>query len=71
MIIFTLGVLFILIFSWYDYEPATSGSYTYPTWGDALGWIMTMCVIAGIFITMIGMFFFVEGSFSEVNMVIY
>ena len=56
-----------MIFSWYDYSPATYGSYEYPTWGDAIGWIMTLVVIAGIIITMIGMFFFVEGSFREAS----
>ena len=56
-----------MIFSWYDYKPATYGSYEYPTWGDAIGWIMTLVVILGIIITSIGMFFFVEGSFGEVS----
>ncbi len=58
---------FILIFSWVDYERASHGSYTYPLWGDAIGWVMTMAVIGGIFLTMFIMFFKVEGTFVEVS----
>ncbi|ELT90268.1 hypothetical protein CAPTEDRAFT_225103 [Capitella teleta] len=50
-----LGVLFILGYSWYDYSPASYGKYLYPEWGDALGWLMTIAVIVGIFSTMIVM----------------
>ena len=61
------GVLFILIFSWYDYTPATYGSYKYPTWGDAIGWILTLLVIAGVVVTMIVMICVTEGSIGEVD----
>merc|ERR1711976_189679 len=47
------GVLFILVYSWIDYNRASYGDYTYPTWGDALGWLMPVAVIVGIFATMI------------------
>lgn len=46
-----IGVLFIMIFSWVKYEKATWGSYVYPDWAQALGWLMTLAVVAGIIIT--------------------
>lgn len=46
-----IGVLFILIYSWVDYSEATYGKYEYPQWAAALGWLMTISVVLGIFIT--------------------
>jgi len=46
-----IGVLFILIYSWVDYSEVTYGSYVYPTWAAALGWLMTISVVAGIVVT--------------------
>ncbi|CAD5113084.1 DgyrCDS2274 [Dimorphilus gyrociliatus] len=46
-----IGVLFIMIFSWVKYERATWDSYVYPDWAQALGWLMTLAVVAGIVIT--------------------
>lgn len=51
-----IGVLFVLIYSWIDYERMKYGDYDYPDWGDALGWLMTLFVIVGIFATMVVMF---------------
>jgi len=45
------GVLFILIFSWYDYKEVTYGDYEYPMWAAGIGWVLTLVVVAGIFIT--------------------
>ena len=64
------GLLFILIFSWYDYTPASWGSYSYPTWGDAIGWIMTISCVAGILGTMLIMFCMAEGDLSEVSIAV-
>ncbi|KAG1663868.1 Sodium- and chloride-dependent glycine transporter 2 [Nymphon striatum] len=30
----------ILFFNWYEYQPATYGSYTYSLWHQVLGWLM-------------------------------
>ncbi|XP_013416294.1 sodium- and chloride-dependent neutral and basic amino acid transporter B(0+)-like, partial [Lingula anatina] len=45
-----LLVAFIMIFSWINYKPLSFGTYEYPVWGLALGWLMTMAVVVGIFI---------------------
>jgi hypothetical protein len=42
---------FILIYSWVDYSEVTYGGYVYPKWAAALGWLMTIAVVAGIFVT--------------------
>ena len=36
-----------------DYSPSTYGDYKYPAWADALGWILAVCVIAPIAITIL------------------
>ncbi|XP_064638944.1 sodium-dependent proline transporter-like [Lineus longissimus] len=46
-----LGVLFIMVFSWVRYTPLKYDWYIYPTWAQALGWLMTFSVICGLIIT--------------------
>lgn len=31
---------FILVFNWIEYKPASYGHYVYPTWADAVGWVV-------------------------------
>lgn len=38
----------ILIVSWARYEPLTKGSYTYPEWANAIGWIIAMTAILAV-----------------------
>ncbi len=45
----TLLFQFIMIYSWVDYEDITWDEYVYPQWSVALGWLMTVSVIIGIF----------------------
>ncbi|GAB6030012.1 hypothetical protein CHUAL_005703 [Chamberlinius hualienensis] len=35
-------LLFILIFNWIEYTPASYGHYVYPKWADAIGWILAL-----------------------------
>ncbi|ESO12934.1 hypothetical protein HELRODRAFT_188048 [Helobdella robusta] len=41
-------ILFVLIFTWADYKPATYGSYVYPRWADVMGWSMSLCSVIWI-----------------------
>ncbi|BFZ09127.1 hypothetical protein BsWGS_12166 [Bradybaena similaris] len=42
-----LSIAFIFIFMFVDYKPSTYDKYTYPTWADVIGWLMTLgCVVA-------------------------
>lgn len=50
-----IGVVFILIYSWVDYSEVTYGDYVYPQWAAALGWLMTIAVVAGIVVTGLAM----------------
>ncbi len=38
----------ILVISWADHEPLKKGSYHYPIWADAVGWIMAMIAILSV-----------------------
>ncbi|KAF7991044.1 hypothetical protein HCN44_000859 [Aphidius gifuensis] len=41
-------LFFILFFNWVEYEPLSYGTYIYPRWADAVGWIVGLfpvCVI--------------------------
>ena len=38
----------ILIVSWARYEPLTKGSYTYPEWANAIGWIIALTAILAV-----------------------
>lgn len=44
-------VIFILVFSWYDYSEVTLGDYKFPQWAAALGWLMTIVVVLGLVAT--------------------
>ncbi|KAK2151064.1 hypothetical protein LSH36_377g03025 [Paralvinella palmiformis] len=50
-----VGVVFILIYSWVDYSEVTYGDYVYPQWAAGLGWLMTLAVVCGIFVTGFGL----------------
>ncbi|XP_057326687.1 sodium- and chloride-dependent glycine transporter 1-like [Microplitis mediator] len=42
------ALFFILFFNWVEYEPLTYGTYIYPKWADAVGWLVGLypvCVI--------------------------
>jgi len=39
----------------------------YPPWADALGWLMTLCVIVSIFATAIYQVVITPGSLGEVS----
>ena len=51
-----------MIYSWVDYQRLDWA----PQWADALGWLITMSVVACIFVTMIVRICQEEGSFGEV-----
>ncbi|CAB3224940.1 unnamed protein product [Arctia plantaginis] len=34
------ALVFILVFNWIEYRPASYGSYVYPMWADAIGWTL-------------------------------
>jgi len=55
------AVTFIMIYSWVDYTRLEWA----PKWADALGWLITMSVVACIFVTMIVRICKEEGSFGE------
>lgn len=38
----------ILIISWANHEPLTKGSYVYPDWADAVGWLIAMTAILAV-----------------------
>ncbi|XP_046834416.1 sodium- and chloride-dependent glycine transporter 1-like [Vespa crabro] len=48
------ALFFILFFNWVEYEPLKYGSYVYPKWADAVGWvvgILPVLVIVGLAIS--------------------
>lgn len=54
-------IVFVTLFSWIDYQRKDS----LPEWSDALGWLMTLSVILGIFITAIIKIVMVPGSLMQ------
>ncbi|CAG5126719.1 unnamed protein product [Candidula unifasciata] len=48
-----LVIAFIFIFMFVDYKPSTYDKYTYPTWADVIGWLMTLACVIAIPIVMI------------------
>ncbi|KOB75526.1 Transporter [Operophtera brumata] len=34
------ALVFILVFNWIEYKPASYGHYVYPMWADAVGWTL-------------------------------
>ena len=61
---FPLKVLFILIII--QYQPLVVGSYHYPTWGTAVGWIITCSSIVPIPGYMIYRFCRLKGGWRKV-----
>eukprot|EP00091_Calanus_sinicus_P016116 TRINITY_DN35345_c0_g1_i1.p1 TRINITY_DN35345_c0_g1~~TRINITY_DN35345_c0_g1_i1.p1 ORF type:complete len:161 (-),score=42.49 TRINITY_DN35345_c0_g1_i1:203-685(-) len=51
-----LVIFIIFLFSWYNYEPLTKGSYTYPAWANGIGWIIAMLGILPVPFTAIYVF---------------
>ena len=43
-----LLILFILVFAWVKYSPAEYNDKPYPTWADAMGWLMTLSALVFI-----------------------
>ncbi|XP_063232699.1 sodium- and chloride-dependent glycine transporter 1 [Bacillus rossius redtenbacheri] len=44
-------LLFILFFNWLEYSPVRYGTYVYPAWADAVGWLVgvfPVCVIVSM-----------------------
>ncbi len=41
-------IFVILAISWASHEPIKKGSYTYPDWADAIGWIIAMTMILAV-----------------------
>ncbi|XP_012547426.2 sodium- and chloride-dependent glycine transporter 1 [Bombyx mandarina] len=39
-IITPAALVFILVFNWIEYKPASYGHYVYPMWADAVGWTL-------------------------------
>ena len=37
-----------MIFTWIDFKPSFYGTYHYPMWADALGWMMVMTSVLAI-----------------------
>ncbi|XP_070554270.1 sodium- and chloride-dependent glycine transporter 1-like [Ptychodera flava] len=52
-------ILFIIIFGLVDYTPVYYGSYTYPEWGEIIGWLTAAASIAMIPLFMIVQYCFV------------
>ncbi|XP_008203539.1 sodium- and chloride-dependent glycine transporter 1 isoform X2 [Nasonia vitripennis] len=45
------ALFFILFFNWVEYEPLSYGTYVYPRWADAVGWVVGLVpvlVIVGL-----------------------
>lgn len=49
-------LVFILIFNWIEYKPASYGHYVYPLWADGVGWIIGLFPVFIIFFTGIQQF---------------
>ncbi|XP_035217234.1 sodium-dependent proline transporter-like isoform X2 [Stegodyphus dumicola] len=45
-------LVFILVFNWIEYTPAKSGTYVYPAWANAVGWVIAFFPVAVIVIMM-------------------
>lgn len=44
---------FILVFNWIEYKPASSGSYVYPNWANAVGWVIAFFPVVVIILMML------------------
>lgn len=56
----------ILVYSWIFYDHQRLGSYIYPDWAVALGWIISFASVAAIPITACFKFLTTKGRFSQV-----
>lgn len=45
MFISPATLTFLLVFNWVQYKPLTYGDYVYPTWANAVGWVITLLPI--------------------------
>ncbi|GBN11487.1 hypothetical protein AVEN_62937-1 [Araneus ventricosus] len=61
--IITTLLLFILI----DHTAITFGTYIYPTWSVAFGWISAMCPIVPILTVVLWALFKEKGNLKQVN----
>ncbi|XP_076352499.1 sodium- and chloride-dependent glycine transporter 1-like [Tachypleus tridentatus] len=43
-----LSIVGVLVFSWIDLHPTEYGSYVYPDWATAVGWIVSMFSVSAI-----------------------
>ncbi|XP_061706021.1 sodium- and chloride-dependent glycine transporter 1-like [Cydia pomonella] len=43
-------LVFILVFNWIEYKPASYGHYIYPKWADAIGWVLGVLPVAVVLI---------------------
>lgn len=50
-------LIFILIFNWIEYTPATRGEYVYPNWANGIGWAVAMLPVSVILMMMIAKLF--------------
>ena len=41
----------MLIATFFNYREVSYGYYVYPSWAVAIGWLMTIAVLCGIFVT--------------------
>ena len=55
MIITSTPIQVIMIFAWVKYSRVTYGSYVYPRWAEALGWMMTMFVVVCLLLPIVYM----------------
>ncbi|GFY49748.1 sodium- and chloride-dependent glycine transporter 2 [Trichonephila inaurata madagascariensis] len=46
-------LVFILVFNWIEYKPATIGKYVYPVWANVVGWIIAFFPVVVIVLRMI------------------
>ncbi|XP_052678713.1 sodium- and chloride-dependent glycine transporter 1-like isoform X1 [Crassostrea angulata] len=53
MFVSPIIICIILLFAWIDYSPIQYGSYSYPEWAEALGWLMSFFSIIFIPIVML------------------
>ncbi|XP_072022502.1 sodium- and chloride-dependent glycine transporter 2-like [Amphiura filiformis] len=65
MAITPLIVTFIFVFSFVDYEAATVGEYTFPPWGEAIGWLFTVTSLAAVLVYAIIHLYMSHGTVME------
>ncbi|XP_061187866.1 sodium- and chloride-dependent glycine transporter 1-like [Saccostrea echinata] len=53
MFVSPIIICVILLFAWIDYSPVQYGTYSYPDWSEALGWLMSFFSVIFIPIVML------------------